>query len=167
MLVIAGRIRVQPARREDAIRLALDVSRETVKAAAPTGSTPISRTWSLLPLRGMKVSRRWRSLATPHMARFMTEVPALPAGGIEINYEVSAVAPMQPAKRPFGFFAVRRGVVSGAGDEHPDADRRDALRRRSVSDLRLAACERAIYWDAASAWSARGTTTWCASPRTR
>jgi len=33
MLVIAGRIRVKPERREDAVRLALDVSRETVKEA--------------------------------------------------------------------------------------------------------------------------------------
>ena len=31
MLVIAGRIRVKPARREDAVRLALDVARETVQ----------------------------------------------------------------------------------------------------------------------------------------
>ena len=33
MLVVAGRIRVKPERREEAVRLALDVARETVKEA--------------------------------------------------------------------------------------------------------------------------------------
>ena len=34
MLVIAGRIRVKPERRDEAVRLALDVARETVQGAA-------------------------------------------------------------------------------------------------------------------------------------
>ena len=99
MLVIAGRIRVKPDRREDAIRLALDVSRETVKEAGCRSY----RFYADLEDPGLFfLFEEWdgpdalaQHFATPHMARFMTEAPALLAGGIEINrYEVSAVAPM-------------------------------------------------------------------------
>ena len=99
MLVIAGRIRVKPERREDAVRLALDVSRETVKEPGCRSY----RFYADLEDPGLFfLFEEWagpdalaQHFATPHMARFMTEVPALLAGGIEINrYEVSAVAPM-------------------------------------------------------------------------
>ena len=99
MLVIAGRIRVKPDRREDAIRLALDVSRETVKEAGCRSY----RFYADIEDPGLFfLFEEWdgpealeKHFATPHMARFMTEAPALLAGGIEINrYEVSAVSKM-------------------------------------------------------------------------
>ena len=99
MLVIAGRIRVKPERREDAVRLALDVSRETVKEAGCRSY----RFYADIEDPGLFfLFEEWdgpealeKHFATPHMARFMTEAPALLAGGIEINrYEVSAVSKM-------------------------------------------------------------------------
>ena len=99
MLVIAGRIRVKPERREDAVRLALDVSRETVKEAGCRSY----RFYADLEDPGLFfLFEEWdgpdalaRHFATPHMARFMSEAPALLAGGIEINrYEVTSVSPM-------------------------------------------------------------------------
>ena len=99
MLVIAGRIHVKPERREDAIRLALDVSRETVQEAGCRSY----RFYADIEDPGLFfLFEEWegpealeKHVATPHMARFMTEAPALLAGGIEINrYEVSAVSKM-------------------------------------------------------------------------
>jgi quinol monooxygenase YgiN len=99
MLVIAGRIRVKPERREDAVRLALDVSRETVKES---GCRSYRFYADLEDPSLFFLFEEWdgpdalaQHFATPHMARFMTEVPALLAGGIEINrYEVASVSPM-------------------------------------------------------------------------
>jgi quinol monooxygenase YgiN len=99
MLVIAGRIRVKPERREDAVRLALDVSRETVKEA---GCRSYRFYADIEDPALFFLFEEWdgpealeKHFATPHMARFMTEAPALLAGGIDINrYEVSAVAKM-------------------------------------------------------------------------
>jgi quinol monooxygenase YgiN len=164
MLVIAGRIRVKPERREDAVRLALDVSRETVKE----GGLPL-----LSVLCGSRRPRlfflfeEWdgpdalaQHFATPHMARFMTDVPALLAGGIEINrYEVS----FRLADVGFGasqtsvcfWFAVRPGLRYPApGDAYrpgPDPHRRHALRGRPrIRPTPGCAPNAPIYWDAAS-----------------
>ena len=99
MLVIAGRIRVKPERREEAIRLALDVSRETVKEPGCRSY----RFYADIEDPGLFfLFEEWdgpealeKHFATPHMARFMTEAPALLSGGLEINqYEVSAVSKM-------------------------------------------------------------------------
>ena len=99
MLVIAGRIRVKPERREDAVQLALYVSRETVKEPGCRSY----RFYADLEDPGLFfLFEEWDGaealashFATPHMARFMTEAPALLAGGLEINrYEVTAVSPM-------------------------------------------------------------------------
>jgi quinol monooxygenase YgiN len=99
MLVIAGRIRVKPEHREAAVRLAVEVARETVKE---TGCRSY-RFYGDLEDQGLFfVFEEWdgpealaHHFTTPHMARFMTEAPALLAGPLEINrYEVSAVAPM-------------------------------------------------------------------------
>jgi quinol monooxygenase YgiN len=99
MLVIAGRIRVKPERREDAVRLALDVARETVKEPGCRSY----RFWGDLEDPGLFfVFEEWdgpealaHHFTTPHMARFMAEVPSMVAGPFEINrYEVAAVAPL-------------------------------------------------------------------------
>jgi len=99
MLVIAGRIRVKPERREDAARLALEVARETVKEAGCRSY----RFYGDLEDPGLFfIFEEWdgpealaQHFTTPHMARFMIEVPALVAGPLDLKrYEVSAVAPM-------------------------------------------------------------------------
>jgi quinol monooxygenase YgiN len=99
MLVIAGRIRVKPERREDAARLALEVARETVKEAGCQSY----RFYGDLEDPGLFfIFEEWdgpdalaKHFSTPHMARFMTEVPALVAGPLEIKrYEVSKAEPM-------------------------------------------------------------------------
>jgi quinol monooxygenase YgiN len=99
MLVIAGRIRVKPERRGEAMRLALDVARETVKE---TGCRSYRFYGDLEDPGLFFVFEEWdgpdalaRHFTTPHMTRFMTEVSGLVAGPFEITrYEVSAAAPM-------------------------------------------------------------------------
>ena len=99
MLVIAGRIRVKPERRDEAARLAREVARETMKEAGCHSY----RFYGDLEDPGLFfVFEEWdgpealaNHFTTPHMVRFMTEVPALVAGPLEIKrYEVGAVAPM-------------------------------------------------------------------------
>jgi quinol monooxygenase YgiN len=99
MLVIAGQIRIKPERRDDAVRLALDVARETVKEQGCRSY----RFYADLEDPGLFfIFEEWdgpealeRHFTTPHMARFMTEVPALVGGEIDIKrYEVGAVSKM-------------------------------------------------------------------------
>ena len=99
MLVIAGRIRVKPARREDVVRLALDVARETVQEP---GCRSYRFYGDLEDPALFFVFEEWDGpdalaahFTTPHMARFMGEVSALVAGPLEITrYEVSSAGPM-------------------------------------------------------------------------
>jgi quinol monooxygenase YgiN len=99
MLVIAGRIPVKPERREDAVRLARDVARETVKEPGCRSY----RFWADLEDPGLFfVFEEWedadaltRHFTTPHMQVFMTKIPDLVAGAPEIKrYEVASVAPL-------------------------------------------------------------------------
>jgi quinol monooxygenase YgiN len=99
MVVIAGRIPVKPERREDAVRLARDVARETVKEPGCTSY----RFWADLEDPGLFfVFEEWEStdalnhhFTTPHMQVFMTKIPDLVAGAPEIKrYEVASVAPL-------------------------------------------------------------------------
>ena len=99
MLVVAGRIPIKPERREDAVRLAREVSRETRKEAGCRSY----RFYGDLEDPGLFfVFEEWESaealaahFATPHMQTFMREAPALVAGPFEIlRYEVTAATPM-------------------------------------------------------------------------
>ena len=96
MLVIAGRIRIRPERRDDAVRLALEVARETVKEA---GCRAYRFYGDLEDPALFFVFEEWdgpealaQHFGTPHMARFMAEIPALVDGALELKrYDVSGV----------------------------------------------------------------------------
>jgi quinol monooxygenase YgiN len=97
MLVIAGRIRIKPERREDALRLARDLTRETVKEA---GCRSYRFYGDLEDPAVFLVFEEWdgpealaRHFTTPHMQTFLTAVPDLVAGPPEISrYDVATSA---------------------------------------------------------------------------
>jgi quinol monooxygenase YgiN len=99
MLVVAGRIPVQPERREDAVRLALEVGQAT---RAEPGCRSYRFYGDLDDPNTFFVFEEWddevalgRHFETPHMAKFMQEAPGLVAGAFEITrYEVSSAAAM-------------------------------------------------------------------------
>lgn len=99
MLVVAGRITVKPERREDAVRLALDVAAETRKEA---GCLSYRFYADLEDPGAFFIFEEWRDqaaltahFATPHMATFIAQVPELIAGPPTITrYEVASSAPM-------------------------------------------------------------------------
>jgi len=99
MLVVAGRIPVKPERREEAVRLALEVAEAT---CAESGCRSYRFYGDLADPNVFFIFEEWddeaalgRHFQTPHMAKFMQEAPGLVAGAFEITrYEVSSAAPM-------------------------------------------------------------------------
>lgn len=99
MIVIAGIIRVKPDKREEAVRVALEMAAAT---EAETGCVSY-RFWGDLREPGtFFLFEEWESdealalhFQTAHMAEFQQQVPHLLAGPLEIKrYAVSSVAPM-------------------------------------------------------------------------
>jgi quinol monooxygenase YgiN len=99
MLVVAGRITVKPERREDAIRLALEVAAAT---RAEVGCRSYRFYADLEDPAAFFIFEEWRDAAaleahftTPHMARFLEQVSGLVAAPPEITrYEIAASAAM-------------------------------------------------------------------------
>jgi quinol monooxygenase YgiN len=99
MLVVAGRISVKPERREDAIRLALEMAAATREEEGCLSY----RFYGDLEDPGVFfIFEEWRDAAalavhfeTPHMARFMEQVPDLVAGPPNITrFEIASASPM-------------------------------------------------------------------------
>jgi len=99
MLVVAGRIPVKAERREDAVRLALEVAEAT---RAESGCRSYRFYGDLEDPNAFFIFEEWddeaalgRHFATPHMAKFLQEAPELVSGAFEITrYEISSAAPM-------------------------------------------------------------------------
>ena len=99
MLVVAGRIRVKPDRREEAVKIALEVAQAT---RAEPGCISYRFYGDLEDASVFFVFEEWQNeeaLAThftmPHMATFAEAIPGLVAGPLEITrYEVAASAAM-------------------------------------------------------------------------
>ena len=99
MLVVAGRIAVKPERREDAVRLALDVAEAT---RAEAGCLSYRFYADLEDPNRFFIFEEWRDedalaahFGTPHMTRFLEHAPGLVATPPEIvRYEIASSAPM-------------------------------------------------------------------------
>ncbi len=100
MIVIAGHIRLDPSRRDDAVAAALEVMRETAKEPGC-----ISYTFSadLGDPGRFRIFEEWDSqealdahFRTPHMARFQKAVGGLGVQEMAIQkYQVSSVGPLR------------------------------------------------------------------------
>ena len=100
MLVIAGHIRIDPKRREDAVRAAVEVQGATRREAGC-----ISYTFSAdLAEPGLfRIFEEWESpealgahFRTPHMAKFQAAVAGLGVKELKIQrYEVASVGPLR------------------------------------------------------------------------
>lgn len=99
MLVVAGRIAVKPERREDAVRLALEVAAAT---RAEPGCLSYRFYADLEDPGTFFIFEEWRDqtaldghFTTPHMATFLEHVGGLVAAPPTITrYEVACAGPM-------------------------------------------------------------------------
>jgi quinol monooxygenase YgiN len=99
MLVIAGHIRIDPARREDAVRAAVAVQGATARrwVASPTRSPRISDPGTF------RIFEEWESpdalgahFRTPHMAKFQGAIGGLGVREMKVQrYEISSVGPLR------------------------------------------------------------------------
>jgi quinol monooxygenase YgiN len=102
MLVIAGHIRIDPARREDAIRAALEMQEATRKEA---GCVSYAFSADLDEPGLFRIFEEWSSpealgahFRTPHMARFQGIVGGLGVREMKVQrYEIASVGPLRPA----------------------------------------------------------------------
>ena len=100
MLVIAGRFRLDPAKRAQAVAAARDLMRETRREP---GCVSYTFTSDLEDEAVFHIFEEWESpealaahFATPHMARFQKVVPSLGPTETRVQrYEVSSVAPLR------------------------------------------------------------------------
>jgi quinol monooxygenase YgiN len=100
MLVIAGHIRIDPARHEDAVRAAVEVQEATRREAGC-----ISYTFSAdLAEKGVfRIFEEWASpealaehFRTSHMARFQGAIGGLGVRELKVQrYEISSVGPLR------------------------------------------------------------------------
>jgi quinol monooxygenase YgiN len=100
MLVIAGHIRIDPARREDAVRAAVEVqeaTRREVGCISYTFSADLSDPGTF------RIFEEWESpealgahFRTPHMARFQGAIGGLGVREMKVQrYEISSVGPLR------------------------------------------------------------------------
>ncbi len=100
MLVVAGKISIDPANREAAIAVAVDMMKETHKEEGC-----ISYTFSsdLSDPGGFRIFEEWKDQASldahfvaPHMAAFQAKLGGLGVKGMEVQkYQVSSVGPVR------------------------------------------------------------------------
>ena len=100
MIVIAGRVVIDPAKREEAVRAALEMMEETAKEPGC-----ISYTFSadLADAGTFRLFEEWESaqaldahFATPHMARFGAAIGQLGVREMKVQrYEVASVGPLR------------------------------------------------------------------------
>ena len=100
MIVVAGRVAIDPAKRDEGIRAATEVVEETAKEAGC-----ISYTFSadLTDPGTFRIFEEWESQAaldahftTPHMARFGAALGQLSVKEMAVQrYEVSSVGPLR------------------------------------------------------------------------
>jgi quinol monooxygenase YgiN len=99
MIVIAGMIRIDPAKRDAGIAAALDMMEETRKE---DGCISYTFSADLADPGSFRIFEEWQSaealaahMASPHMARFQSLIPNLGVRDVKIQrYEVSSVQPM-------------------------------------------------------------------------
>lgn len=99
MIVIAGQIKIDPAKREKAIAIALEMMEESVKES---GCISYSFAGDLADSACFRIFEEWESdealkthFETPHMARFQAAVGDLGVQEMTIQrYEVSSVGPV-------------------------------------------------------------------------
>jgi quinol monooxygenase YgiN len=101
MLVIAGHIRIDPARRDDAIRAAVEVQEAT---RAETGCLSYTFSADLADPGVFRIFEEWESpdalkshFHAPHMARFQAAVAGLGVKEMKVQrYEIASVGPLRP-----------------------------------------------------------------------
>jgi quinol monooxygenase YgiN len=99
MIVIAGMIRIDPARRDAAVAAALEIMTETQKEE---GCISYAFSADLADPGCFRIFEEWKSpealaahFTTPHMARFQSVIPSLGVRDVKIQrYEVSSVGPL-------------------------------------------------------------------------
>lgn len=100
MLVIAGRIELDPARRDDAIRAALEMMEATRREA---GCVSYSFSADLADPGAFLVFEEWESpealaahFRAPHMAKFQAAVGRLGVRSMKVQrYEIASVGPLR------------------------------------------------------------------------
>ena len=100
MLVIAGRIEIDPANRDAAIQAAVAMMEETHKE---TGCISYTFSADLSDPGGFQIFEEWQSqealdahLAAPHMAAFQGKLGGLGIKGMKVQkYQVSSVGPVR------------------------------------------------------------------------
>jgi quinol monooxygenase YgiN len=101
MLVIAGRFRLDPGKRAQAIAAARELMRETRREPGCISYTFMN---DLEDEAVFHIFEEWESpealaahFATPHMARFQQVVPSLGPSEMRVQrYEVARVGPVRP-----------------------------------------------------------------------
>ena len=101
MLVVAGSVRIDPARREEALRAALEMMEATRREA---GCRAYTLSADLADPGRFHLFEEWDSpealaahFATPHMARFQQALGGLGVRELAVQrYEVASVGPLRP-----------------------------------------------------------------------
>jgi quinol monooxygenase YgiN len=99
MLIVAGEIEIDPARRAEAVAAALEMMEATRREA---GCLSYVFSADLVEAGRFRIFEEWQSpealaahLTTPHMAAFQVKIADLGVRGLKIQrYEVAAVAAM-------------------------------------------------------------------------
>jgi quinol monooxygenase YgiN len=102
MLVIAGHIRIDPARREDAIRAAVEMQEATRQEG---GCLSYTFSADLAEPGLFRIFEEWESpealaahFKAPHMVRFQGAVAGLGVREMKVQrYEIASVGPLRPA----------------------------------------------------------------------
>ena len=100
MIVIAGRVVIEPAKREEAVQAALEMMRET---AREPGCISYTFSADLSDPGTFRIFEEWESqqaldahFTTPHMARFGAAIGQLGVKEMNVQrYEVSSVGPLR------------------------------------------------------------------------
>lgn len=104
MLVIAGRVRIDPARRDEGIAAAVEMMRAT---RAEPGCLSYTFSADLEDPGAFRIFEEWESqealeahFRSPHMAAFQAAVGGLGVREMHVQrYEVSSVGPLRPSGR--------------------------------------------------------------------
>ena len=99
MIVVAGRVVIDPAKRDEGVRAATEVMEETAKE---TGCISYTFSADLIDPGTFRIFEEWESqealdahFASPHMAKFQGVVGSLGVREMKIQrYEVASVGPL-------------------------------------------------------------------------
>jgi quinol monooxygenase YgiN len=100
MLVVAGTIHLDPAKKEEATAAAIEMMQAT---RAEPGNIEYAFTWDLVDEGMVRLIEQWEDQAAldahfdaPHMAAFMARIGGLGITGMDVKkYEIASVGPVR------------------------------------------------------------------------